>query len=153
MATAEKWLLPVLGETSSTRQRLFAWYLTAILIDLAVLNLFVEHSRYVVIESFTVSLLCAVLLQLLLKLAIAAEHRVAAFFKARQGGSAKVMRFFCAWVVLFGSKFVILGAIDFAFGDNVDFGGAFNGLVALIVVIVVMLVAEETAVRLYRRLA
>jgi len=145
-------LLPASAQTPSNRQRLFVRYFTAILIDLVVLNLFVEYSKYVVIDSFTVSVFCALLLQILLKLTIALEHRVAAFFKARQGGFAKFMRFFCAWLVLFGSKFVILEAIDLAFGHDVDFGGPFHGLVALIVVVVTMLVAEEAIVRLYRRL-
>ena len=39
-----------------------------------------------------------------------------------------------------------------AFGDKVRFGGAFHGIVTLIVVIVAMLVAEELIVRLYRKL-
>ena len=116
MAIPSQWLLPALPDAPSTRQKLFAWYLTAVLIDLVVLNLFVEYSKYVVVDSFTVSLLTALLLQLLLKLTIAAERQVAAFFKARQGVLAKFMRFFCAWLMLSGSKFVILESIDFAFG-------------------------------------
>jgi hypothetical protein len=92
------------------------------------------------------------LLQLLLKLTIAAERQVAAFFKARQGVLAKFMRFFCAWLVLSGSKFVILESIDFAFGDRVDFGGPFHGLGVLVAVIVTMLIVEEAIMRLYRRL-
>jgi hypothetical protein len=128
-------------------------YFTAILIDLVVLNLFAQYWRHVAVDSFTVSLFAALLLQILLKLTIAVEHRVAAFFKVRQGGFARFMRFFCAWLILFGSKFVILEAIDFVFGDSVNFGGPFHGLVALIVVVITMLVAEEGIVRFYRRLA
>ena len=56
-------------------------------------------------------MLAAVVLQVLLKLTIAIEHRVAAFFKARPGGFMTFMRWFCAWLVLFGSKFVILEAM------------------------------------------
>jgi uncharacterized protein (DUF2062 family) len=88
-----------------------------------------------------------------LKLTIAIEHRVAAYFKARQGGFSRFMRYFSAWLLLFGSKFVILEAIAIAFGDNVYFGGPLHGLVILIVVIIAMLVAEEAIVQLYRRLA
>ena len=39
----------------SIRQRLFVAYFSAILIDLVVLNLFVEYSDYVVIDSFTLA--------------------------------------------------------------------------------------------------
>jgi hypothetical protein len=145
-------LMPVSAQAPSNGQRLFVRYFTAILIDLVVLNLFVEYSLHVSIDSFTTSLLCAVLLQVLLKLTIAVEHRVAIFFKARPGGLMTFLRFFCAWLVLFGSKFVILEAIAAVFGDKVRFGGAFHGIVALIVVIIAMLLAEEAIVRLYRRL-
>ena len=153
-ATVEAgYLVPALTEAPSNRQRIFMWYFTAILINLIVLNLFEEYWQWVEIESFTISLLAAVLLQILLKLTIAVEHWVASFFKGKPGGFMKFMRFFCAWLVLFGSKFVILEALDLAFGHYVDFGGPFHGLVALIVVIIVMLVAEQAMVRVYRRLA
>ncbi len=151
--TDDDLLLPASAQAPSNRQRVFVRYFTAILIDLVVLNLFAQYWRQVAVDSFTVSLFAALLLQILLKLTIAVEHHVAAFFKARQGGFARFMRFFCAWLVLFGSKFVILEAIDFVFGDSVSFGGRFHGLVALIVVVVTMLVAEEGIVRFYRRLA
>jgi len=146
-------LLPASALMPSNNQRLFMRYFTAILIDLTVLNLFVEYSSLVVIDSFTVSLAVAIVLQILLKLTMAVEHQVANYFNSKTGGFAKFMRFFCAWLVLFGSKFVILEAIVFFFGDNVSFGGPFHGLAILIAVIVVMLVAEEAVVRLYRRLA
>lgn len=145
-------LLPADAEAAPDRQRLFARYFTAILIDLVVLNLFVEYSTKVHIDSFTTSLLAAVLLQVLLALTIAIEHRVAAYFKARPGGLMTFCRWFFAWLVLFGSKFVILEALTFAFGDKVRFEGRFNGIVTLIIVIIAMLVAEELVARLYRRL-
>ena len=154
MTSSEDSLLQVASaQAPSTRQKLFIRYFTAILIDLVVLNLFVEYSEHVVIGSFTISLLAAVLLQVLLKLTIALEHRVAAYFNAMKGGFAKFMRYFSAWLLLFGSKFVILEALAIAFGDKVYFGGPFHGLVVLIAVIIVMLVAEEVIVRFVRRLA
>ena len=55
-----------------------------------------------------------------------------------------------AWLVLFGSKFVILEALSLAFGDRLSFGGPFHGVVALIVVVVVMLAVEVALVKLYR---
>ena len=152
MATTSDELMPASAELPSNKQRLFVRYFTAILIDLAVLNLFDEYWVNVSIESFTVSLFAAVLLQILLKLTIAVEHRVAAFFNARPGASMRFMRFFCAWLVLFGSKFVIMEAVTFVFGDAVRFDGAFHGIVTLIVVVMTMLIAEEAIVRLYRKL-
>ncbi|WGL15972.1 hypothetical protein PVT68_14490 [Microbulbifer bruguierae] len=141
-----------LAQKPTNAQRLFLLYYNGILVDLVVLNLFAEYSGKVVISSFAVSLCAAVLLQLLLKLTIAVEHRVAAFFKQRRGGLAKFLRYFCAWLVLFGSKFAILEAINFVFASDVRFLGAWHGVLTLIVVVVVMLLAEEAVVRFYRRL-
>jgi hypothetical protein len=80
------------------------------------------------------------------------EHWVAAYFKRKPSPFNTFMRFFCAWLVLFGSKFVILEALALSFGENVRFEGVFHGIVTLIVVVVVMLIAEEVIVRFYRRL-
>jgi hypothetical protein len=137
----------------TTSQRLFNRYLMAVLIDLTVLNLFDEYWQHVSVHSFTFSIFAAILLQLLLKATLALEHRVAAFFNARQGAINRFLRFFTAWLILFGSKFVMLGAIDIAFGDEVNFTGPVHGVVAFIVVVMVMLIAEEAIVRIYHRLA
>jgi hypothetical protein len=150
--TASASLWDTFEHTPSLKQRVFSRYLTATLINLVVLGLFVEYWEHVVSGSFTIILLASVLLQALLKLTIVLEHKVAAFFNARPGGFNKFMRFFSAWVVLFGSKFVILEALVFAFGDRLRFGGPFHGVVVLIVVVVTMLVVEAVLVKLYRRL-
>lgn len=141
-----------LTDEISNSQKLFVRYLVAVLIDLTVLNLFDEFWDLVTIEPFSVSVLAAILLQVLLKATLVLEHKVAAYFNAKSGGFAKFMRFFTAWLILFGSKFIMLGAIDFAFGDDVLFSGPLHGVVSFIVVVMVMLAAEEIAVRIYRRL-
>ena len=97
-------------------------------------------------------MLAAILLQVLLKATLVLEHKVAGYFNAKSGGFARFMRYFTAWLILFGSKFVMLGAIDFAFGDDVLFAGPLHGVLAFIVVVMVMLAAEEIALRTYRRL-
>jgi hypothetical protein len=141
-----------LTEEIKNSQRLFVRYLVAVLIDLTVLNLFDEFWDLVTIDPFSVSVLAAILLQVLLKVTLVLEHKVAAYFNAKTGGFARFMRFFTAWLILFGSKFVMLGAIDFAFGDDVSFGGPLHGVVSFIVVVMAMLAAEEITVRIYRRL-
>jgi hypothetical protein len=141
-----------LTEEMNNSQKLFVRYLVAVLIDLTVLNLFDEFWALVTVDPFSVSVLAAILLQVLLKATLVLEHKVAAWFNAKSGGFARFMRYFTAWLILFGSKFVMLGAIDFAFGDDVLFMGPLHGVVSFIVVVMVMLVAEEVAVRIYRRL-
>lgn len=152
MTTATEDFMPASAEAPSNKQRLFMRYFTAILIDLVVLCLFEQYWDAVEIDNFTIALLAAILLQVLLKLTVAIEHRVGVFFKDKPGGLMKFLRFFFAWLVLFGSKFVILEAMVFAFGDTVRFTGPFHGIVALIAVVMTMLIAEEAIVRLYRKL-
>ena len=138
--------------TFTSRQRLFNRLLTFVLIDVVVLTLFAEHWDRVQIESFTVSLLAALLLQILLKSTIRIEHRVGSYFESKPGRAWKLMRWLSAWAILFGSKFVILWAIRVIFGDQVQFLGPHHGIVALIVVVVGILVAEATAWKIYQRL-
>ena len=137
----------------SKRQRLFIRYTLAVLVDLTVLNLFNEYWDFVYFEYFTISLLTAVLLQFLLQVTIAIEHRVAGYFKTKTGLSAKVMRGLSTWAILFASKLVILEAINFAFGDSVVFGGPINGLVAFIIVVIAIIIAEQAITRIYNFLA
>jgi hypothetical protein len=137
----------------SNNQQLFLRYFTAILTDLVVLSLFAEYWSLVTIDSFTIALLAAILLQLLLKLTLLVEHKVANVFKGRPGATAKVLRIFCAWLILFSSKFVILFAIDFVFGDAVTFAGPLHGVVVFVAVVIAILASEELLVRFYRSLA
>jgi hypothetical protein len=146
-------LMPEATRVYSNRQRLFLLYFVGTLIDLVVLGLFDEFSTKVYVQSFSIMLLAAVLLQVLLKATIAVEHWVAGHFKGRTGAWNKFLRYFCAWLVLFGSKFVILEALSQTFGHTVQFQGVLHGIVWLIVVVVTMVIAEELAARLYRRLA
>jgi hypothetical protein len=146
-------LMPISVEGPSDGQRMFLRYYTGFLMDLVVLNLFVEYSGKVFVDTFTTSLWAALVLQVLLKLTIVFEHKVIDWFKARGGGAwMTFLKYFSAWLILFGSKFVILEALAQAFGDKVRFDGRWNGIVTLIVVVVVMLLAEEIIVRIYRKL-
>ena len=96
--------------------------------------------------------LASIVLQLLLKGTIAVEHWVASHFKGKVGAGWKTLRFFCAWLVLFGSKFVILEALSIAFSEDVQFHGWLHGIVWLIIVVVTMVIVEELIARFYRRL-
>ena len=133
----------------NNRQTMFLGYMLCVLVDLVVLNLFVEFWDKVIIDSFLLSLLTAALLQLLLKAVLRLEHKSTAFFNARPGGFNKFMRWFTAWVLMFGSKFVMLGLVDFIFGDHVELGG----IVAFYVVIFSIIIAEYVITKIYYQLA
>ena len=129
-------------------QRLFLVYILFILVDLAVLNFFDEYWHRVHIGSFTISLLAAALLQVLLRLTLHIEHKTAEYFKNKGGKGAKGKRLFASWLVLFGSKFVILEAIDIVFGDSVEFGG----VIPFIVVVVTIILTEAVLSKIYAML-
>jgi hypothetical protein len=147
-------LMPSAPQIYSDRQRIFLLYFVGALIDLVVLGLFAEYTDKVYVDTFTTMLLASIVLQLLLKATIAVEHKVAAYWKSKgKSGFNTFMRFFCAWLVLFGSKFVILEALAFAFEKDIHFTGVFHGIVWLIIVVVTMIIVEELVVRFYRKLA
>lgn len=126
-------------KTISKRQALFIRYVTAILIDLTVLNLFNEYWSYVHISSFTISLLAAIVLQLMLQITFKIEHRIGSYLSTK---GKKWLRLLTAWALLFGSKLAILWILGFLFGDKIMFKGPFHGVVAFVLVIMAMLATE-----------
>jgi hypothetical protein len=145
--------LPAEVSMPSDRQRLFVLFFTGTLIDLVVLSLFAEYSEKVYVDTFTTALLASIVLQILLKATIALEHRVLARFKNKVGFAWKALKYFTAWLILFGSKFVILEALSFAFEKDVHFTGVWHGIIWLIIVVVTMVIVEELVARSYRKLA
>lgn len=153
MASIAHDFLPAEATLPTDRQRLFLLFFTGTLIDLVILGLFDEFSANVHVDSFSIALLAAIVLQALLKLTIAVEHRVLALFKDKTGAAWKGLKYFVAWLILFGSKFVILEALTLVFGDSVRFEGMWHGIIWLIAVAVTMVVVEEVIVRVFRKLA
>ncbi|MEZ8820288.1 MULTISPECIES: hypothetical protein [unclassified Vibrio] len=129
----------------NTPQRLFVGYTLAVLVDLVVLNFFDEYWDFVNIESFTISLIAA----LLLKLSIGLEHKIAEHFKSKPGTAPKVYRAITTYIILMGSKFVMLEAINLLFGDKVSFTGPWGGVVAFFAVVFTILVAEVIVSKIY----
>ena len=153
MASIAHDFLPAEATMPTDGQRLFVLFFTGTLIDLVILGLFDEYSANVHVDSFSIALLAAIVLQALLKLTIAVEHRVLARFNGKVGAAWTGLKYFVAWLILFGSKFVILEALTFVFGDRVRFEGLWHGIIWLIAVAVTMVVVEELIVRFYRKLA
>ncbi len=134
--------------TITPAQARFTSWVSEVLVDIVVLNLFVEFVHTVVIDSFYISVLTAVLLKLMVDAVKGVEQRVSAYFAARQGTAWTLGRFIAVWLILFLSKFVILEAVNFVFGDNVELG-SFLEIVALIVT---MLAANAMLLSVYQML-
>ena len=134
------------------RQHIFIKYTFAILVDLTILNLFDEYCEFVTLSSFSISLVAAILLQLLLQITLKIEHKVADYFKSKEGLRAKVLRALSTWGILFISKLVMLKAIEIAFPVNIHFTGPIHGAVSFIAVIVAMILAEQAIMKINRLL-
>jgi hypothetical protein len=71
-------------------------------------------------------LLTAVLLKGVLEIVVAAKNRVKARFRQASTPVGKLVAAVLLWVVLFGSKFLVLEVVDLVFGDRVSLGGFFS---------------------------
>jgi len=134
--------------TVTARQQRFASWVMDILVYIVVLNLFVEFFPEVIAESFTLSILTAVLLKGMLVLIGGFEHRVSDFFKRRDGTIWKVLRFLSVWTILFASKFLILEVVDLVFGGYVKLGH----FLEVIALVLALIVASQSVKAVYKRL-
>ena len=99
-----------------------------------------KYNSKITIDSFTISIFTTVVLKILLEVILKFEHKVSNVFK-----SYKVLRIFLVWLVLFGSKFLILEVVDIVFGDHVELGKFLD----VILLVIVLMVAREVFQRIY----
>ncbi|MGI9615594.1 MAG: hypothetical protein ACR2QO_21965 [Acidimicrobiales bacterium] len=147
--TALTEILQMPAQSVNGRQLAYLGTLTSILVNIVVLNLFVEFADKVVIDSFTISIFTAVLLSAMLYVITRFEHHISDFFFEQHDGRAwRVAGVVAVWGVLFGSKFVILEIVDLVFGDHVELGK----LIEVILIVVVMLVAKALVAKGFKAL-
>jgi len=133
---------PALAHPTRLQMIFFSWT-KDVLIYVIVLNLFVEYSPVVVIDSFTISIFTAIVLKILLEIILKIEHKVSHFFK-----SYKFLRILFGWLILFGSKFVILEIINIVFGEHVKLGKFLD----VILLVIALILSRELFQWLYHRL-
>lgn len=109
-----------------------------------VLNLFVEYFPKVLVESFTLSLLTAVLLKAVLELVVVVEKRVKSRFRQATSGAGKLIAGLLLWLLLIGSKFLVLEVVDLVFGSRVSLGG----FIPVALLIITLLLARAGVRRL-----
>ena len=103
-----------------------------VFVYVVVLNLFVEYLPVVISETFTLSLLTAVLLKAVLEVVVLAKKRVVTRFRQADTPTGKVVAGFLVWAVVFGSKFLVLEAVALVFGSRVSLGGFFSATLLII---------------------
>ena len=132
--------------TVARRQQVFAGAVLNVLVNVVVLNLFVEFAGEVVIDSFWISVLTAVLLTVMIGILAKFEERIHHFFFQRH--SWRFAGVVTIWLVLFGGKFLMLEIVDIVFGDHVSLGH----LLEVILIVVAMMVAGQLMQTIYDRL-
>jgi hypothetical protein len=113
-----------------------------VFVYVVVLNLAIEYLPAVISESFTLSLLTAILLKVALELVILLKGRILTRFRSATSRRAKLVAAVALWVVAAGSKLVVLALVDVVFGDAVSLGGFIP-----VTVLVVALLASRAGVR------
>ena len=126
------------------RQRLFLIFTLFVLADLTVINLFDEYANsYFHISSFSASIVMAVILQILLVITIKIEHKIADFFKSKEGVINLILRILVTWALLFGSKIIMMKIVDLILGNKIEYYGPYHGLGAFVLIIIGMIIAEN----------
>ena len=107
-----------------------------VFVYVVVLNLAAEYLPLVITETFTLSLLTAILLKVVLEVVVAVKDRIKRRFKAATSLPGKVAAGLLLWAVLIGSKFVVLELVALLFADQVQLGGFFavTGLILILLV-------------------
>lgn len=108
-----------------------------VFVYVVILNLAVEYLPAVISETFTLSLLTALLLKVVLEVVVWIKDRIKARMKAAPGMLGKVVGALALWAVLVGSKFVVLELVALAFAGQVKLGGFFavTGLILILMVV------------------
>jgi len=134
--------------TMTIAQARYVSWVADVLVYIVVLNLFVEFADAIVIESFWISILTAVLLKLMLDAAKGLGHGVGGYFRARDGAIYKGLGFGSVFAVLFFGKLLILVVVNIVFGDEVDLGH----FVEVVVLTVAMIAVRGAMQWIYERL-
>lgn len=127
-------------------RRLDPAHVVDVFVYVVVLNLATEYLPRVVHETFTLSLLSAVLMKLVLEVVVRLKDRIKVRIKAAPGTAGKVLGGLALWGVLVGSKFVVLELVALVFDGRVHLGGFF----AVTGLILVLMVARAAVRRLLR---
>lgn len=107
-----------------------------VFVYVVVLNLTAQYVPMVITETFTLSLLTAILLKLVLEVVVLVKNRAKRRFRAASTVVGRVFSGLVLWAILIASKFVVLELVALVFGDRVQLGGFFSvtGLILALLV-------------------
>jgi hypothetical protein len=134
--------------TITRAQARYVSWVSEVLLDIVVLNLFVEYVHTIVIDSFAISVLTALLMKLAIDAVKGLEHRVASYFRTKQGLVWRAVGLLSVFSILFLSKFAILELVNVVFGDHVELGH----FIEIVSIILTMLVGSALLRLVFRQL-
>lgn len=120
--------------------------LVDVLVYVVVLNLAIEFFPSVISETFTLSLLTAVLLKVVLELVLLVKNAIKRRLRSASKVGERILAVATLLVVLPASKLVVLELVALIFGDSVQLGGFF-----LVTGLIVVLMLARGGVRLIFR--
>ena len=115
-----------------------------VFVYVVVLNLAVQYVPSVISETFTLSLLTAVLLKVALEAVIFLKSKILGRFRAATTPAGRWAAGVLLWVAAAGSKIVVLELVDLVFGDAVSLGN----FVSVTLLVVALLVSRGAVRRL-----
>lgn len=113
-----------------------------VFVYVVVLNLAIEYVPSVISEGFTLSLLTAALLKIVLEIVIHLKGQILSRVRTADTRRAKLTAAAALWVVAAGSKLVVLELVDLIFGEAVSLGGFIS-----VTLLVLALLASRAALR------
>ena len=109
--------------------RMLAWIrgrssdVVDVFVYIVVLNLAIEYMPSVISESFSLSILTAILLKIALEIVIACKTFVMTRLKGASRARQRALWAIALWVLAAGSKILVLEVVALVFGDRVSLGG------------------------------
>jgi len=113
-----------------------------VFVYVVVLNLAIQYVPTIISETFTLSLLTAVLLKVALEVVLVIKSRLVSRFRAATTGAARFAAAVLLWVAAAGSKIVVLELVALVFGEAVSLGNFIS-----VTLLVVALLLSRAAVR------
>ena len=137
------------GATWTIRRSAVLW-MVDVAVYLATLNLVEALAPQVITETFAASVVTAVLLKCVLEVVVALKDRLKGRLRSASSVLGRVTAAVGLWLLLVGSKFLVLELVDLVFGDRVSLGGFW-----LVTGLILVLMLARATVRLLvdRRLA
>lgn len=119
-----------------------------VLLYSVVLGFFNDYTDILSTSSYSVTFAVAVVMQILTYVTFMFKDVTVRWLKQKDN-PRKITLGFSIWLIMFLSKFIFLGVIDFIFGQQVEI----SGFVGLLAIIVCLTIAQKTVEFIYIILA